>query len=88
MSARGEHFRVSSNGDNVRLVCSAGQDEILGRVRGVEDASVNLATEKANVGYDPVDEPGFYELRFWAFAYNASWSRWRQELSFRPLRCC
>lgn len=72
----------------MRLVCSAGREEVLDRVRGAEDASVNLATEKAKVGYDPVDEPGLYELRFWAFAYNVPWSRWRHKLSSRPLRCC
>ena len=43
--------------------CVGRVEKALTKVPGVESATVNLATEKARVSYDPSDSPGVEELR-------------------------
>lgn len=43
--------------------CVGRVEKALAKVPGVESATVNLATEKAKVAYDPSDGPGMDELR-------------------------
>jgi len=37
--------------------CSARIEKVVGKMDGVEQISVNLATEKASVSFDPIKKP-------------------------------
>ena len=43
--------------------CVRRVEKALGRVEGVGEVGVNLATERAKVVYDPAEGPGVEELR-------------------------
>ena len=57
--------------------CVRPVEKALGRVEGAEEASVNLATEKAKVVYDPADGPGLDGLRVAVRGRGTGSARWR-----------